>query len=273
MFEVLTNCGKSHRARYFINGFHRTAEKMGFQSELVPGYRGNSEWLVLWGVGGEDQLQAYRKHRANGGRVLLADIGYFGRCKSYRESSFRVSIDDLHPQRWVQLGAEPSRWEAHGIRLKNWHRDDGRVLICGMGPKSRVLYGHKYQQWEKLALSKVRRYHRGHQICFRSKPRYNEKLVGTIPANNGDIDKWLQGSSLVVTHHSNVGLDAAIAGVPCVTRDGIAAAYYGADISAPVHLSYDERIDLLRAAAWWNWFPHEMGQFIGWFAERFEVSP
>ena len=268
MFEVLADCGKSHRARYFINGFHKTAQSMGFDSDLVPGYRGDAEWLVLWGVGGEAQLQAYRKHRAAGGRVLLADIGYFGRAKSYKASSFRISIDELHPQHLVQP-EPPDRWQKHRIKMTEWHNPDGHILVCGMGPKSRVLYKHRHHQWEKRAILDARAAYPGTDVFFRSKPRYNERITGAASANNHEFDHWLKGAKLVITHHSNVSLDCAIHGVPCVTRDGIGAAYYGNDITSPVELSYNDRLNLLQSAAWWNWFPGEMSQMLRWLDQRY----
>ena len=70
------------------------------------------------------------------------------------------------------------------------------------------------------------------------------------------IEEALKGKSLVVCRHSNVAIDACIAGVPVRCEDGAAFALYR-DFERPTR---DERLGFLRSLAWWNWKPSEAGE-------------
>lgn len=266
MFEVLTDCGLSHRSRYFIEKFCEAAA--GYGVHKVDRYKGDEEWLVVWGVGGRSQARAAKKHIERGGRVLCADIGYFDREKDYKESCFRISIDHAHPQAFYR--DEPAdRFDSYGIPLRNYYRDDGHVILCGLGPKSRKMLGYDGLEWEKSALKQIRHYHPEKRVYYRPKPRTTERLPGCLDGSSGDIYSILRGASLVVCRHSNVALDATICDIPVVCTDGIASAVYGSDVGSADRLPVSKRLELLRCAAYWNWSPNEIPQMLDYLSTRF----
>jgi hypothetical protein len=74
------------------------------------------------------------------------------------------------------------------------------------------------------------------------------------------IEIVLSGASLVVCRHSNVALDACIAGIPVVCEDGIASTLYGNDINNPIMPTLEQRRQLIANAGWWQWSPTEARQ-------------
>lgn len=264
MFEVLTECGKSHRAAHFISEFCRQASPYGVHK--TSKYTGDEPWLVVWGIGGRIQARAAKKHIEAGGHVLCADIGYFDRSKDYKDSCFRISIDHPHPQKYYRP-EKLDRWDSLGIPLREYYKPDGHVIICGLGPKSRKMLGYEGLEWEESAYKQVKHYHGG-RVFYRPKPRTSEWLPGCLDGSTGEIEELLRGASLVVCRHSNVALDATICGVPVVCTDGIASAVYGNHVGSAVKLPKDKRLELLGSAAYWNWKPSEISQMLEYLDER-----
>jgi hypothetical protein len=93
-------------------------------------------------------------------------------------------------------------------------------------------------------------------VIYKPKRHGDPPLPG-FPMRNGPIIDSLRGCSLVVCLHSNVAIDACIAGVPVVCEDGAAAALYTNDIRHPVKPTREQRMAFLESLAWWNWLPIE----------------
>jgi hypothetical protein len=95
-------------------------------------------------------------------------------------------------------------------------------------------------------------------VVYRTKPR--------LPGKNLDRVKWpfistgefvvdaLRGASLVICRHSNVAIDACIAGVPVECEDGAAYWLYRRG-SVP---TVAQRLDFLHRLCWWQWRFSEM---------------
>lgn len=84
---------------------------------------------------------------------------------------------------------------------------------------------------------------------------------------DGTIEKALQGCSLVVCRHSNVAVDAIIAGVPVVCYDGAANAIYNSELTKIVEpVAEPIRLKFLRNLAWWQWRDSEIrsGEMWKW---------
>jgi hypothetical protein len=69
----------------------------------------------------------------------------------------------------------------------------------------------------------------------------------------GDIKDVLRGCSLVVCRHSNVAIDACVAGVPVDCEGGAALALY-AEHPQPTR---EHRVQFLQRLSWWQWRPSE----------------
>jgi hypothetical protein len=170
----------------------------------------------------------------------------------------RVSITRDHPQAYFDLTPNDSRrWDAHGIKLREVADPNGPIILVGLGRKSRKLT--EMNTWEMEAAEKLRKEFPDRKLLFRPKPGSleNNLDVGleTIP-QSVPIEEALNGASLVVCRHSNVALDAAIAGVPYRAEDGAAAWLNGKPYTV------ENRLDLLRRASFWQWREEEMRDCI-----------
>lgn len=225
------------------------ARKQGFTTSVTQSYEGKSDLLVLYGVGHVDRAPVRTKHLESGRNVILWDVGYFGRKKI--AGFLRCSINHDHPQAFLSLTpSKPTRWAFHGIPLRNDYNDKGPIILVGLGPKTRV-YLPELENWELNKLRDLRRAYPNRRIIYRPKPRrVHPKLTIETDAAS-PIEDILRGASLVVCRHSNVAIDACIAGIPFETDDGAAYWLRGKEYTPQV------RLDFLQRLAWWQWHKTE----------------
>lgn len=216
-----------------------------------------ADMLVLWGWGGSEQQEAIKRQSEAGGHVVSLDFGYFDRDRH----SVRVSVDGNHPQHLLQYADGESR-QPH-LRREGLYNASGHILVIGMGCKSRQLYNYSGTEWERKAISDARHAFPDAEIFYRPKTNANERLNGTIYAGSGHIRSALAGARLCIVRHSNVAVDCAVYGVPCVCVDGAGAFLWGKEISQGACSFDDERAsDFIRRVSWFNWLPDEYRQMI-----------
>lgn len=220
----------------------------GVDCRVTQDYQGNSPWLMSYGLGHTGRRVSTDAHCRNGGRLIGWDMGYWD-----REESMRLTVDADHPQKFLR-SVPPDRWEATGFQLRNDHDSSGPVVLVGMGKKSRIQFGFQGLAWELRTLAAIRAADPKRRILYR--PKKLEKLQGLQPAS-GPIEQAIKGASLVVCKHSNVAIDACIAGIPVVCEDGAASAIYGNDLAAPVAPDEGVRREFLTRLAYWQWRPNE----------------
>lgn len=249
--QLLLSEGQSASQRASLDAFGRAVRTAGDKLLTTSYYRADCEWLVTAGVGREVSNIARNEHIRRGGRVLHFDHGYFLREKI--TGHMRMSINTDHPQDWLDVTEpDPSRWDALGLTLRHDYSPEGPVILVGMGMKSRM-YLKKYN-WEEQAFAKIRHKMPGRKIIYRPKGKDRKSLMCEMDAVT-PIDKLLKGAAFVVCHHSNVAVDAVLAGVPFHCEDG--AAMWMQRQGA---WSDEKRLDFLRRLAWWQWKPTEMDQ-------------
>lgn len=222
------------------------APKVGVRCIVTEKYRGRSQWLMSYGLGHPERRKWTDAHVAGGGRLVGWDMGYWE-----RDESMRLSLDGQHPNRLPDM--PPDRWDAAGIALRDDYHPSGPVVLVGMGRKSRIQFGLRGPEWELAALSRLA----GREVVYR--PKKPETLPG-CRSIYGPIEDALRGASLVVCRHSNVAVDACIAGIPVVCEDGAAALLYGRDIENPINPGAEQRRRFLQNLAWWQWKPNEAVQ-------------
>ncbi len=214
-------------------------------------YVGQHKLLMMYGAGLEVRRKALEAHRSAGGTVAVWDLGYWD-----RDDSMRLSIGSLHPTA-DQLALAPQ-----GSRRDHVLREDadpnGPILLVGLGVKSGRLYGLETTEWEQAQLPRLQKL--GREILWRPKGRQSPYLKGTTLRHGMPIEEALKGCSLVVCRHSNVAVDACIAGIPVECEDGAAWSLYRHG-STP---SREQRAEFLRRLGWWNWRPCEAAQAWEW---------
>lgn len=234
--------------------------------EVNERYKGNCDLLMVYGTGHPIRRPWQRQHIVNGGRMIGWDLGYWHR-RVDNTFHMRVTLDADHPQAFIR--PEPvQRWHDQGIDLRDVYRKEGHILIIGMGPKSNRAHGLRPLEWEMNAAKLAKAAYPKQRIIYKPK-RPTDPTPPGFTVDRNPIEQALRGAALVVCRHSNVAIDACIAGVPVFCEDGAAMALYGAGaLAKPIRPTPEQRLDFLRSLAWWNWRPEEAGKAWGYLLDR-----
>jgi hypothetical protein len=215
-------------------------------------YAGRSDWLLLFGVGHPQHDNARAHQVLRGGHAALWDLGYF-RKGDKAERALRVSVDQDHPQRLLDRAPpDASRWLKHATPLREDADPAGPILLIGLGVKSRAYLNAP--EWERQKLAELQQRFPGRRIVHRPKPGRDYPRLNCERDEATPIDALLKGASRVVARHSNVAVDAAIAGVPIEVEDG-AAQWLAEREYTPAN-----RLEFLQRLAWFQWGPSEAKQ-------------
>lgn len=177
---------------------------------------------VFWGYWEPCQL-VEKSCREAGIPFVYVDLAYWGREAGY----FKAAVNARHPTAYVMNKSLPAdRWDALGVKIASWrrnHHSGAPIILAGMSGKGAWSWGFKGGEYEQNAVREIRKYS-DRPIIYRPKPNWAQAqpIPGTTYDRQSPIGKLLNGAHCVVTHHSNVGSDAVVAGVPVLTRHGAA---------------------------------------------------
>lgn len=216
-------------------------------------YVGDCEILMTYGTGHPIRRPWWQKHLRRGGRCIGWDLGYW-KHKDDGTCRMRVTVDKDHPPHLIR-SESAERWQAEGITLREDADPRGPVVIVGLGQKSVRTFGLRPLEWERGALAMVRRKFPENKIVFRPK-RDTDLALERVHVVHGPIEQAIKGASLVVCRHSNVAVDACIAGIPVICEDGAAFALYKNNPNPTT----EQRLQFLQGLAWWQWKPEEANQ-------------
>lgn len=262
--EILTGRPMARRGEKMLRAMIEAAPAAGFNPIVTQAWNRESQYLMSYGLGHPVRRPWTDAHLRAGGHLIGWDLGYWHRDVPIR-FGMRLTIDTDHPHARVKamLGkADPARWEAAGIELREDFYAHGPIILCGLGKKQRYLTQLGIQQWECRRLEELQRRFPGRRILYR--PKRQESPLGACAFAMGEIDDVLRNASLLVCAHSNTAVDACIAGVPVECDDGAAYALYE-DRPAPTR---DERLEFMRALAWWQWSPPEAPEAWAFIREQ-----
>lgn len=234
-----------------LSAMVRAISQAGHKTTETGIYAGDSDILVLFGVGAPSHAVARQAHVSSGRRAVLFDLGYFSRKKV--TGYVRMSIDFDHPQYWLGCTKpDPSRFDVHGIELRADSNPAGPIVLVGLGKKARSYLGER--DWEVKEYRRLKQANPGRRIVLRPKPGHPKPNLPCEFDDRPSIEEVLKGASLVVAKHSNVCVDAVIAGVPYQATDGAAIWLQGKPFTA------ENRLDFLHRLAWWQWMPTEAAE-------------
>jgi hypothetical protein len=253
--ELMIDLPMSVKAERFLRAMAAAAPK---DTVVSNRYRGQRRVLMMYGAGAPRRLPLIAEHRSRGGRVVMWDMGYWD-----RKDSMRLAVDTLHPTP-AQIDMAPAGKHRRGFDLRADASPGGPIMLVGLGPKSVFAYGLRPMQWERARLAALRDRYPGREIVWRPKGRDRAVLDGLrMIADEVPIAEAMRGCSLVVCRHSNVAVDACVAGVPVQCDDGAALALYR-DQADPAPA---ERAEFLRKLAWWEWSRAEAPAAWKWIRE------
>ena len=212
--------------------------------------------------------------RAAGVPVVLGDCGYWGAAKGRdldTVGTIRISVDAAQPDaHWSRRPHPADRFDRPGLAVHPPRRDGRHVLLCGMSPKGWERFGLRPQQWETAAVRTMAQV-TDRPILFRPKPAYAGRmrpLPGTVWSDPAiPLPALFDGAWAVVSHSSNVHLDATRYGVPGFCTAGPGRLIGSGDLSAierPRRFDAAEQRQFLADAAWWQWTGREIADGLLW---------
>jgi hypothetical protein len=255
--EVLTDPAMAMRGVRMLEAMTKACP---FPVEVHKLYHGNADLLMVYGTGHPERRPWWERHLAKGKHAIGWDLGYWQR----ETQSMRLTIDGDHPPQWIRP-EPPERWDSTGIVLRNDYCASGPVIIVGMSAKADKVYKLGRMAWERKAAREAAKKYPNRAVLFRPKRDTDPPLPGFRSAR-GNIEDVLRGASLVVCRHSNVAVDACIAGVPVQCEDGAAYALYRGNPNP----TPEQRLAFLRSLAYWQYRPDEAS--LAWTYIRNRLS-
>lgn len=247
-----------HVARAMVEGMRRHGIMCEIRREWDGVPRGDV--AIAYGWNHERIFKAYPNY-------AYWDLGYWDRRprRDKKDGYHRLAVNDWDTCRHMLCAMPGDRLAEHQIELKPWGSKGESVLIAGMSEKAAGTHGFAPGQWERETLALVRQL-TTRPIIMREKPK------GPKPAGPS-IEDELSRSHFVISHHSNVSVDAVIAGVPHWCRKGVGrwhaqTDHWKTDSSVienpPYVMSDNARLQFLQDVSYAQWRPSEMRTGAAW---------
>ena len=209
---------------------------------------------------------------AAGKTVVFVDLGYWGRRLGGRYKGYhKVTINGRNPDKYLmKRNRDANRITLLGIKALPWRSDGNFIIVAGMSDKSANSYGLKPEEWERWAVAELQK-HTIRPIIYRPKPSWlaAKPIPGSHfqPAQKSSdaTAKTFAGCHAVVTHHSNIAIDALVNGVPSFCWDGAATCMSLQDLSKiEKPLRPPARDQWLANIAWCQWSVPEIASGAMW---------
>jgi hypothetical protein len=159
--------------------------------------------------------------RAEGRQWVYADNGYF--LPGHYDGHYRVTRNALQHDGSGDAG--PQRWRALGITMHAWRkpRVGTPIIVSPPGEAYCALWGVDGRKWLTDVTFRIRQ-HTSRKIVIRTKPSKNA-IIPPLHTIADDVHA-------VVTHSSNIAVDAVLLGIPVYCTGQCAALAMGdADFS------------------------------------------
>lgn len=198
--------------------------------------------------------------------AVYIDLGYWGRVKN--NGYHKIVVNGRHPTEYFQRRHDDTRARALGIVAKPWRKDGEHILIAGMGAKAAIIAEYlEFESFERTAIKQLKE-HTARKIVYRPKPscRSSGEINGTVYSPKSEpLEAVLANCHAVVTHHSNVAVDAILEGIPAFCVQGVAVPMALQDLSLIENPIYpDGREQWINDIAYTQWTWTEMAQGLPW---------
>lgn len=202
-----------------------------------------------------------QEYNRQGKPAVHVDLGYWGRTQGgHMRGYHKVAVNSRHPTDYFQNRRhDGSRVAQFGVRLSKWGKGK-HILVAGMSAKNAMVENIPAQSWERDVIARLQKI-TDRPIWYRPKPSDGKAtpIQGVKYAKQESLEQCLKNCHAVVTHHSNVGIDGIVAGVPCFSELGVATAMGKRDIGEIESPLYpDERQQWLNDIAYCQWNIAEM---------------
>lgn len=225
MRAVVLNDWTHPRARRIGEALLEGAREMGWPVALVGLHDKPSADLVLsYGWKHRPTFDAYR---AIGANYLYVDLGYWKR-RAFRGDFgglHKVVCNARHATKYFQRNRPADRL-AEAPQIAPWQTGGRHILLAGLSGKGAQSVGERPFEWERRTIAHLQNL-TDRPIIYRPKPSWRDaRPIQGVRYSPPDqpLEDALAAAHAVVTHYSNVGLDALWAGIPVCVEDGLATA-------------------------------------------------
>lgn len=247
-------------------GIAKCGDKVKLINSTTFGGKISSDAAVFYGL--SDRLnEVFRLYREKSTAVYI-DLGYWKRRLHHKHDGYhKISVNNRHPTAYFQRHKhDDSRFKALDIEIQPWRQYGDSVLLAGMSAKASQAEGFAQEQWERDAARLVRAFTQ-RPIYYRPKPSWTGARIisGTLFQRNIELSQAFANCHAVVSHHSNVTIDAVLAGVPVFCEQGVASVMGLSDLK-----KIDEPIRPLGREqwaadiAWCQWTVEEIATGAPW---------
>jgi hypothetical protein len=246
----------SKRANAIAEAMHEGALRYGLYSERHKrlGERRTADIACAYGW---ISAEAFKAHP----NFVMVDLGYWQRdWKGYH----RIAVNSWDTATNMLRGCPSDRFDRLGLAVAESAdvSDRDTVLIAGMSEKGARTHGYGPGVWENSTCEIVRRLCPEFRPVIRPKPGRRSPIVRPLADD-------LAQARIVLTHHSNVAIDAALVGIPSHAVKG-AGSLLSTGILAAERLrgmiarSREERYALACDCAYAQWNVDEMRSGAVW---------
>lgn len=256
----------NNRSTLIGRAMYEGAVRAGAKAELLPStaYRSSRyhpfDVAIFYGLAaGLDRIFADYRERA---KAVYVDLGYWNRRKRTRWDGYhKVAVNSRHPTEYFQRRRHPAnRFEVHGCPIREWRESGRHVLVAGMSAKAAFAEGLQPHEWERETIARLREL-TDRPIIYRPKPNWDgaKPIEGARFDRETSLEDALTNCHAVVAHHSNVAIDALVAGVPCICPGGAASVLSGHALEQIENPPMpDGREQWAADLAWTQWTVEEM---------------
>lgn len=204
----------------------------------------------------------FQEYRSRGGHFVYVDLGWWDRkpLPSLLDGFHKVVVDGREPGAYFRGNFATDRFARQGLTVAPWRAFGNHVLLAGMSAKSAGTRGLAPMQWE-LATIEILRQVTARPVIYRPKPSWAgaQPIPGTIYSPpDQPLKAVLKDCWMAVTMHSNVAVDALLAGVPVNVAEGVAREFSTPLVEIDAPCRPDGREQLMADIAWQQWSPAEM---------------
>ena len=158
------------------------------------------------------------------------------------------------------------RWRSHfGNLCSPWMLSGDHVLLCGQVPGDSAIAHVDVDAWYRETAETIRDWH-GVEVRFRPHPNAPNVRVRGLQTVSEPLADALCGALWLVTYNSNIGVDAALAGVPVVACDIGSMAWEVAAHHPADEPGTPDRTVWCNQLAWCQWSRDEIENGDAWDA-------
>lgn len=274
--KIIAYSDSGQRSIALMQASVQGARHIGINAQMrsVSEFHGkiDADIAVIYGL--RAQLKSVLEtYAVNKKQCLFIDLGYFGRVDGGKLSGYhRVSVNTLFPtflfNREIELPT--ARKQLFNLRPKPARIGGKYILLAGMSAKSAWVNGLAAEQYEREIIVQLKQVS-DLPIVYRPKPTWTDArpLPGALYSPpQQDLTDILRDAALVVSHHSNTGIDAILQGVPTLTSVACPPWYLSAKTVEELETfeppSQDQRDLWLDRVVYSQWSVEEIGNGTMW---------